>query len=320
MGQILHKNAKTTERNRKEIQTSKESASVLAARYGISKNTVYKWKHRAVISDKASGHTPGTSGALSPMEQQIVCEARRTTLLPLDELLESLQPLIPKLTRSNLHRCLKRHGLSVLPIQPCAKKKRKVFKTYKPGYFHIDTSEIRLGRERWVLYVAIDRTTKYAYIELHEDKKAATAAVFLEHLALNCPYKIHIILTDNGAEFTYELMPQRMRPKNKIHLFDQICAQIGAEHRNTPFRSPWTNGQVEVMNRKVKDATTKTYHYDHVDQLKEHLYHWLLDYNFNRKLTALNRKTPWEYICTYYAEESIVFTKNPNKMWVGRNT
>ena len=85
---------------------------------------------------------------------------RRHTLLPLDDCLYALQPTIPHLTRSSLHRCLQRHGISRLPNVDGDKPKRKKFKQYPIGSFHIDIAEVRTGEGKLYLFVAIDRTRK----------------------------------------------------------------------------------------------------------------------------------------------------------------
>ena len=53
-----------------------------------------------------------------------------------------MQASLPHLTRSSLHRCLQRHGISRLPETTDAKAK-KAFKKYPIGYFHIDIAEMR---------------------------------------------------------------------------------------------------------------------------------------------------------------------------------
>ena len=45
-----------------------------------------------------------------------------------------------------------------------------------------------------------------------------------------------------------------------MHLFDRLCRQRGIEHRLTMPNHPWINGQVERMNRTIKDTTVKRYH------------------------------------------------------------
>jgi transposase InsO family protein len=50
--------------------------------------------------------------------------------------------------------------------------------------------------------------------------------------------------------------------------FDMICEVNGIEHRPTKPNHPWTNGQVERMDRTIKEATVRRYHYDSHDQLR----------------------------------------------------
>ena len=61
--------------------------------------------------------------------------------------------------------------------------------------------------------------------------------------------------------------------------FDMICEANGIEHRLTKPNHPWTNGQVERMNRTIKDATVKRFHYETHDQLRTHLADFLAAYN-----------------------------------------
>ena len=68
------------------------------------------------------------------------------------------------------------------------------------------------------------------------------------------------------------------------HIFDRVCDKHGIEHRLTKVNHPWTNGQVERMNRTIKDATVKRYHYDSHDQLRAHLHLFVDAYNHARRL------------------------------------
>ena len=115
MGQILHGSATTTEAVRRAIQHSQESLRALAKRYGVNPKTVAKWKARSFVSDLPTGPKQPRLTVLSAEEEAVVVAFRRHTLLPLDDCLYALQPTIPHLTRSSLHRCLQRHGISRLP-------------------------------------------------------------------------------------------------------------------------------------------------------------------------------------------------------------
>src|SRR6202008_1066902 len=157
---------------------------------------------RSSVVDLRTGPKQPRSTILSVEQEAIVVAFRRHTLLPLDDCLYALQPTIPHLTRSSLHRCLQRHGISRLPqVEGEASAKRK-FKTYPKGYFHIDIAEVRTAEGKLHLIAAIDRTSKFAFVELHEKVTRKTAADFLRHLIAAVPYKVHTVLTDNGTHFT----------------------------------------------------------------------------------------------------------------------
>src|SRR4029077_16240333 len=100
------------------------------------------------------------STVLSPEEEAVIVAFRRYTLLPLDDCLYALQPRISHLTRSSLHRCLQRHGISRLPDVERDKPAKKKFKSYPIGYFHIDVAEVRTEQGKLHMFVAVDRTSK----------------------------------------------------------------------------------------------------------------------------------------------------------------
>jgi len=128
---------------------------------------------------------------------------RRHSLLALDDCLYALQPTHPHLTRSSLHRCFQRHNISRLPqLQEAGSKpKRQQFKTYPIGYFHIDIAQLQTSQGKLYMFVTIDRTSKFALVELLTSAGKMQAAAFLNKLIKTVPYKIHTILTDNGIQF-----------------------------------------------------------------------------------------------------------------------
>src|SRR3954451_6916392 len=114
-GQVLYGSARTTAAVRRARQHSQESLRLLAKRHGINPKTVAKWKKRTSVQDERTGPKEPRSTVLTREEEAIVVAFRRHTLLPLDDCLYALQATIPHLTRSSLHRCLERHGISRLP-------------------------------------------------------------------------------------------------------------------------------------------------------------------------------------------------------------
>jgi transposase InsO family protein len=330
MGQILHGSARTTAAVRRAIQHSQESLKKLAQRYAINPKTVAKWKKRADVHDAPMGPKQPRSTALT-LGQEAMCVAfRRHTLLPLDDCLYALQSSIPSLTRSSLHRCFQRHGISRLPEVDGDIPPKKKFKKYPLGYFHIDIAELQTEEGRLYLFVAIDRASKFAFAELHEKATRRIAANFLRALIAAVPYTIHTVLTDNGTQFT-ELAHFRTGADQQddvqhpeglylMHAFDYACEQHGIEHRLTKPGHPWTNGQVERMNRTLKEATVKRYYYESHQQLKEHLCNFLNAYNFAKRLKTLHGLTPYEYIIKCWQKEPERFKTNPGHHTMGLNT
>ena len=316
MGQILHGSATTTEAVRRAIQHSQESLRALAKRYGINQKTVAKWKKRVSVADVPTDPKNPSSTVLTIEEEAVIVTFRRYTLLPLDDCLYALQPTIPHLTRSSLHRCLQRHGIGRLPDVEGDKPTKQKFKSYPIGYFHIDIAEVQTAEGKLYLFVAIDRTSKFAYAELHEKAGKMAAAQFLRNLIATVPYAIHTVLTDNGIQFTN----QDRHRYAFIHIFDRVCREHGIEHRLTKIKHPWTNGQVERMNRTIKEATVKRFHYDDHDQLRRHLADFVLAYNFGRRLKTLKGLTPYEHICKCWTNEPERFTLNPIHQMPGLNT
>jgi hypothetical protein len=104
------------------------------------------------------------STVLTAEEEAIVIAFRRHTLLPLDDCLYALQATIPHQTRSSLHRLLQRHGISRLPQVEDDKPSKQAFKVYPIGFFHNDIAEVRTEEGKLHLFVAIDRTSKYAFV------------------------------------------------------------------------------------------------------------------------------------------------------------
>jgi transposase InsO family protein len=330
MGQVLHGSATATHAIRASIQRSKATAKELAERHGINPKTVAKWKKRAFVHDAPMGPKEPRSTVLTVEEEAIAVAFRKHTLLPLDDCLYALQATLPHLTRSSLHRCYQRHGISRLPEVEGDKPARKAFKKYPIGYFHIDIAEVWTEQGKLHLFVAVDRTSKFAFAQLHEKATRAVAAGFLRDLIAAVPYKIHTVLTDNGLHFTTPGAGGSAVPEIKraiaagelfrAHGFELVCARNDIDHRLTKPKHPWTNGQVERMNRTLKDATVRRYHYDSHDQLRDHLAAFLAAYNFAKRLKTLRGLTSYEYICKCWTENPDRFRFDPTHHKTGLNT
>jgi transposase InsO family protein len=168
-----------------------------------------------------------------------------------------------------------RHGVSRLPRDGEKASKRGRFAETAIGYVHIDVCELRLAEGKLFMFLAIDRVTKFSHVAFLDANTKPNGAAFLREVVQAFPYGIHTVLTDNGMAFA-DLPKNRGRHARVVaifggHIFERVCEEHGVEHRLTKPYHPWTNGQAERMNRTIKDATTKAFHYPDLDALKAHV-------------------------------------------------
>jgi transposase InsO family protein len=314
----LHGSARTTPRVRAELQAAQGSTRALAARHGLNPKTVAKWRGRAGTADAPMGPRRPRSTVLTEAEEAIVVEFRRRTL---DDVLGCLREAIPKLSRSALHRCLVRHGISRLPRDEGNPSKRGRFAETTIGYVHIDVCELRLAQGKLHMFLAIDRVSKFAHVAFFDAATKMNGAAFLREVVAAFPYAIHTVLTDNGMAFA-DLPKYRDGPTARWmgHIFDRVCREHGIEHRLTKPYHPWTNGQAERMNRTVKEATVKAFHYPDLDALEAHVLAFVRAYNFAKHLKALRWRTPFQAVLNAWATDPSIFKINPHHLIPGPHT
>jgi transposase InsO family protein len=317
----LHGSARTTPRVRAELQAAQGGTRALAARHGLNPKTVAKWRGRAGTADAPMGPRRPRSTVLTEAEEALAVEFRRRTLLPLDDVLGCLRDAIPKLSRSALHRCLVRHGISRLPRDEEKTSKRQHFAETAIGYVHVDVCELRLAEGKLFMFLAIDRVSKFVHVAFFEAATKLNGAAFLRQVVAAFPYAIHTVLTDNGMAFA-DLPRYRDGPTARWmgHIFDRVCREHGIEHKLTKPYPPWTNGQAERMNRTVKEATVKVFHYPDLEALKAHVLAFVRAYNFAKHLKALRWRTPFQAVLDAWTKDPSIFKVDPHHLIPGPNT
>lgn len=231
------KNARTTPTIRQALRESTLPVAELARRYGLSQTTVRKWRHRDDSVDRS--HCPRRlQTTLSAQQEAIVVALRRTLLLPLDDLLAVTRELIhPGASRSGLHRCLRRHGVSNLKALirgaggPNAPKKAP--KDDEPGVLHVKVAHLpQMSGEdtHRHVFVAVDRATRWAYVEILPTKSAQDATGCLEHLLEAAPFRITAVLTDDARLFADRSFGDGERPATGKHPFERLCAHHRIAH------------------------------------------------------------------------------------------
>ncbi|ARW15351.1 RNA-directed DNA polymerase [Komagataeibacter europaeus] len=81
----------------------------------------------------------------------------------------------PRELRSALHHCLHRHGISCWPDIEGDKPKRQRFRRYPIRFFNLDIAEVQTADGKSYLFVTMDRTSKFAVVQLADKATRRTA-------------------------------------------------------------------------------------------------------------------------------------------------
>jgi len=310
----LHGRARTTPAVRAEIQAAPVTITdaELARRYGVSKPTIAKWRRRSTVHDEShTAHRLQTT--LTPAQECITVELRKLLRLALDDLLVVVREFLnPNVSRAGLGRCLARHGVSRLQqFEPQPRTgKGKPFKAYEPGFVHVDVKYLpQMPDEtaRRYLFVAIDRATRWVFVQIRPHKTAAAAQAFLAALNKAAPFRIHTVLSDNGSEFTDRLFNKQKQASGE-HEFDRLCAALGIEHRLTKPRHPQTNGMVERFNGRIGEVLA-THRFDSAEDLAQTLTRYVWLYNQHLPQLALQHRTPLQAMKDWKKQKPELFKK-----------
>src|SRR3954449_6238355 len=281
----IHPNARTTPAVRADIARSKESTGVLAQRFGVSSETIRKWRKRGpedCLDHSARPHT--LPWKATDEERAVVCALRQSTNFALDDLTFVVSHFLPHLNRDSIWRILRAEGMSRRPPPASDRPKRGQgeFKDYDLGFIHIDIKHLPKlqtangERRKRYLYVAIDRCSRSVHLAVKDDETEKSAIAFLREAAAAFPFRLTYVLTDNGSCFT--------------PAFAQACAELGAKYRHTKPYTPQTNGRVERFNRRVSSEVLGITIYSHRN-LEQLLRGFNAAYNACRQ-RVLDGKTP----------------------------
>src|SRR3954462_10825906 len=183
----VHANARTTPAVRTEIARSTEPSGVLAQRYGVSPETIRKWRKRGAADCQDHSSRPHKlPWKATDEERAIVCALRRATGFPLDDLTFVVTHVLPHLNRDAVYRILKAEGLGRLPPADRARRSHSCFKAYDLGFVHVDVKHLPKlrtsngeSRKRY-LYVAIDRASRFVHLAVKDEETERSAVAFLE--------------------------------------------------------------------------------------------------------------------------------------------
>jgi transposase InsO family protein len=281
-----------------------------AAALNVSVATAHRWWHRrlqASAAERASGawvcdrssrprHQPRR---LSATEEEPILRARRQTGLGPGRLAG-----ICRRARSTIWKVLFRHGLSTKRRSPRTSYRR--YEWSRPGaLLHVDMAELprfgrpghavtgdrrrtgaekRAGWGRVYLHCVVDDHSRYAYVEQHQAKDAATAAAVLEraiaHLAELGLSPPEAVMTDNA--FVYR----------KSSAFAAVLERCGARHILTPAYTPRWNGKVERFVQTIKREWAYAHEWQRSAERSRALASFLRYYNRRRPHSSLGDRPP----------------------------
>jgi hypothetical protein len=228
MTRKLHPSARTNPTLRREIQQSGESNRALGSRLGFNPKTVAKWKGRRTTSDARMGpKRPAT--VLKGFEEALIVVFRKRTRFPLNDCLARLKPMIPALSRSALHRCLKRYGVSRVPKGQ--REKPPNAEPWEECHFFIEIHALPEEMGGSYLYFAISELTTCVFAQPMEGVSEYAAVEFLEALIKHAPFTIELIDTNDHEAFADS--PERRwdaKYPSRKHPFRKACRENSIHH------------------------------------------------------------------------------------------
>jgi len=285
--------SRTTTVTRRAIQQSGESIRILAKRYAINPKTVAKWRRRNSVGDGRVGRRSLGGSSLTIEAQAMIVALRRQTLLPLDDCLTILQDIIPGISRTSLHRCLKQHGISRLPSH-CGKSRGRSTANTPIGHFHVQVTQLNTEEGSLHLFTAIDRQSKFAFCQCIASMGPDAATAFLQSMIEAVPYRIHSIRTLAPAHSDRQYIGEAFQA---ACMTQRIAGHIGIESQT------WSRQQLERISLTIKKATLHCDKSCAATKSKLDLERLLQRYNFRCRLRSLGGLTPADYAFKFAAPD-----------------
>ena len=159
------------------------------------------------------------------------------------------------------------------------------------------TKEAKERGERYFQYTAIDEYTRIRYLYYCKEHSTYESEKFLNRLVKYFPFKIKLIQTDNGFEFTNKLS-WNISTRNRQTLFERRLEELNIKYVNTKPHTPTENGKVERSHRKDQERFYYKKIFLNLEDLKEKGKRWMIEYN-NFPMRPLNWLSPKEKLLEY---------------------
>jgi transposase InsO family protein len=129
----------------------------------------------------------------------------------------------------------------------------------------------------------VDDHSRLAYAEIHSDEKGTTCAGFLARgAAFLAAHRITVqqVMTDNAKNYV------------RSRAFQDVLAELDAEHLLIRAYCPWQNGKAERFNRTLQTEWAYRQPFTSNHQRAQALGPWLEHYNNDRHHHGIGGKPP----------------------------
>jgi transposase InsO family protein len=277
--------------------TAEGNVARVCRRFGISRKSFYKWKRRhAEHGDAGLCDRPRTPQrfprATAPEVVSKILYLRQHYHFGAARIAAYLKRFHRiAIAGSSVHRILQRHGMNRLPASQKYQPHRKRWQRYEkpqPGHrLQLDVKfleRIPGTRRRLYQFTAIDDCTRIRVLKVYDACNQRTAILFIDEVLRRLPFRVHVVQTDNGAEFQSQ--------------FHWHLEALDIRHVYIRPRTPRLNGKVERSHRvddqefyQLLDAGGIC---DDIHLFNEKLREWEDYYNYHRPHGALDGQTPYE--------------------------
>lgn len=292
------------------------NVSLVCRQFGISRTTFYTWYHRWIAAKKhLSGlyersRRPHSHPNSTPphIVQKIVSMRKRTNYGParLSFHLEREQRV--QVSPFRAYRVLHREGLLSRRQRKRRRKARQYF-VLEPGQkVQVDVKYLdKIFDERHpegikeFQYTAIDCASRMRYTQIYEEISAQNSVDFTKKVVEFFPFKIQVVQTDNGIEFTYELHPHIQVE----HPLDTYLKSVGIIHKLIPVGRKEYNGKVERSHRTDEEELYRPKQFKDVAHRREQAKEFLDYYNNHRPHSALGYLTPLQKLKELHQDQGV---------------
>lgn len=152
--------------------------------------------------------------------------------------------------------------------------------------YHCLKGAVKRDEKHLYQWTAIDECTRYRFVYAFEEHTPENSVKFLKLLQKAFCFKIQVIQTDNGTEFTYKYISEDVPCP-----FDTALEKAEIAHKLIPPRTPWHNGKVERSHRNDQRYFYNWEKFGSVDELNEKLREHLRWSN-RKPMRTLDGKSP----------------------------